>query len=130
MPSIRFTQKAQNVLNNALNFAKQMGHTYVGSEHILLGLMGEEDSVAAKLLSERGAEFDKIRAGIESFAGVGTLSNVSAADMTPRTKHIIESSANEAIKLNQSYIGTEHLLMALIAESDCVAVKLLKDCGY
>ena len=129
MPSIRFTQKAQNVLNNALNFAKQMGHTYVGSEHILLGLMGEEDSVAAKLLSERGAEFDKIRAGIESFAGVGTLSNVSAADMTPRTKHIIESSANEAIKLNQSYIGTEHLLMALIAESDCVAVKLLKDCG-
>ena len=127
MPSIRFTQKAQNVLNRALTYAREMGHTYVGSEHILLGLIGEEDCVASKILLEKGISFDKIKAAVESFAGVGTISDVSAADMTPRTKRIIELSANEAVKLSQSYIGTEHILLALILESDCVAVKLLKE---
>ena len=129
MPSIKFTQKAQNVLNNALNYARKMGHTYVGSEHILMGLVSEEDSVAAKILNERGVAFDKIKSAVEAFAGVGTVSDVTPADMTPRTKRIIEASASEAIRLNQSYIGTEHILLALIAESDCVAVKLLKECG-
>ena len=127
MPSIRFTQKAQNVLNRALTYAREMGHTYVGSEHILLGLIGEEDCVASKILLEKEISFDKVKAAVESFAGIGTMSDVSAADMTPRTKRIIEASANEAIKLSQSYIGTEHILLALIAESDCVAVKLLKE---
>ena len=129
MPSIKFTQKAQNVLNNALNYARNMGHTYIGSEHILMGLISEEDSVSAKILSERGIAFEKIKSAVEGFAGVGTVSDVSPADMTPRTKHIIEASANEAIRLNQSYIGTEHILLALIGESDCVAVKILKECG-
>lgn len=128
MPSIRFTQKAQNVLNRALTYAREMGHTYIGSEHLLLGLMGEEDSVASKILSERGISFEKIKSAVESFAGVGTISDVTAADMTPRTKHIIEASATEALKLSQSYIGTEHILLALIGESDCVAVKFLKEC--
>jgi len=127
MPSIRFTQKAQNVLNRALTYAQEMGHTYIGSEHILLGLIGEEDCVASKILLEKGISFDKIKSAVESFAGIGTVSDVSAADMTPRTKRIIESSANEAIKLSQSYIGTEHILLALISESDCVALKLLKE---
>ena len=128
MPSIRFTKKAQNVLNRALNYAREMGHTYIGSEHLLLGLVGEEDSVASKILTEKGVSFEKIKSAVESFAGVGTMSDVSAADMTPRTKHIIEASANEALRLSQSYIGTEHILLALIGESDCVAVKLLKEC--
>ena len=129
MPSIKFTQKAQNVLNNALNYARKMGHTYVGSEHILMGLVSEEDSVAAKILNERGVAFDKIKSAVEAFAGVGTVSDVTPADMTPRTKRIIEASASEAIRLNQSYIGTEHILLALIAESDCVAVKILEELG-
>ena len=128
MPSIKFTQKAQNVLNLALEYARGMGHTYIGSEHLLLGLLGEEECVASKILTERGADFEKIKSAVESFAGVGTMSDVTAADMTPRTKHIIESSANAAIRSSQSYIGTEHILLALIAESDCVAVKLLKEC--
>ena len=129
MPSIRFTKKAQNVLNRALTYAREMGHTYIGSEHLLLGLVGEEDSVASKILQERGISFEKVKSAVESFAGVGTISDVSAADMTPRTKHIIESSANEALRLSQSYIGTEHILLALIAETDCVAVKIIKECG-
>ena len=127
MASIRFTQKAQNVLNRALSYAREMGHTYIGSEHLLLGLVGEEEGVAAKIMAEHGITLDKIKSAVESFAGVGTMSDVSAADMTPRTKHIIESSATEALRLRQNYIGTEHLLLALIGESDCVAVKLLKE---
>ena len=130
MPSIRFTQKAQNVLNRALSCAREMGHTYIGSEHLLLGLIYEEDSVASKLLTEKGVSPEKIKSAVEGFAGVGTMSDVSAADMTPRTKHIIENSATEALRMGQSYIGTEHLLLALLAESDCVAVKLLKECGF
>ena len=130
MPSIRFTQKAQNVLNRALSCAREMGHTYIGSEHLLLGLIYEEDSVASKLLTEKGVTPEKIKSAVEGFAGVGTMSDVSAADMTPRTKHIIENSATEALRMGQSYIGTEHLLLALLAESDCVAVKLLKECGF
>ena len=129
MPSIKFTQKAQNVLNSALTYAREMGHTYIGSEHLLMGLVGVHDSVAAKILEERGISLEKVKSAVESFAGVGTMSDVSAADMTPRTKHIIESSAGEAIRSNRSYIGTEHILLALIAESDCVAVKIIKECG-
>ncbi len=129
MPSIKFTQKAQNVLNRALTYAREMGHTYIGSEHLLMGLVGEQDSVASKILEERGINFEKVKSAVESFAGVGTMSDVSAADMTPRTKHIIESSASEALRLSQSYIGTEHILLALIAEADCVAVKIIKECG-
>ena len=129
MASIRFTEKAQNVLNRALTYAREMGHTYIGSEHLLMGLVGEQDSVASKILEERGISFEKIKSAVENFAGVGTMSDVSAADMTPRTKHIIESSAGEALRLSKKEIATEHLLLALIGEADCVAVKIIKECG-
>ena len=124
--AIKFTQKAQNVLNRALAYAAELGHTYIGSEHILLGLIGENDSIAAGILAARGADFEKIKDDIVKYAGVGTASNVGAADMTPRTKRIIEASSYEAIRLGQNFIGTEHLLLALISEKDCVAVKLLE----
>ncbi len=127
--AIRFTQKAQSVLNRALAYASELGHTYIGSEHILLGLAGENDSVAAGILSARGADFESLKDSIVKYAGVGTASNVSAADMTPRTKRIIELSSYEAMRLGQNYIGTEHLLLALISEKDCVGVKLLEECG-
>ena len=127
--AIRFTQKAQNVLNRSLAYASELGHTYIGSEHILLGLAGERDSVAAGILEARGADFESIKDGIVKYAGVGTTSDVSAASMTPRTKRIVEASSYEAIRLGQNYIGTEHLLLALISEKDCVGVKLLEEFG-
>ncbi|MBO5305309.1 MAG: ATP-dependent Clp protease ATP-binding subunit, partial [Clostridia bacterium] len=127
--AIRFTQKAQNVLSRSLTYASELGHTYIGSEHILLGLAGEVESVAAGILEARGADFERIKDGIVKYAGVGTTSHVGAANMTPRTKRILENSAHEATRLGQSYIGTEHLLLALIAEKDSVGVKLLEECG-
>ena len=70
--AIRFTQKAQNVLNRSLTYARDFGHTYIGSEHLLLGLMGEEESVASGILKSKGAEFDKVKDVIVRIAGVGT----------------------------------------------------------
>ena len=89
----KFTEKAERVINRALEYACSMGHTYVGSEHILLGLTAETDSVGAKLLSGRGAVLSDIEQIIAGISGTGDRSNVTPADMTPRTKNIIESSA-------------------------------------
>ncbi|MBQ4116154.1 MAG: ATP-dependent Clp protease ATP-binding subunit [Clostridia bacterium] len=121
----RFTQSAQNALNSALDFAREFGHTYIGSEHILLGLLAETDGVASKLLTARGAALDSIKDTVKEISGEGKQTNVTAADMTPRTKKIIETSAYQAMRLGQNYIGTEHLLLGLIAESDCVGVRIL-----
>ena len=123
----RFTGKAQNALNNSLRFARAMGHTYIGSEHLLLSLTAENESVAAKLLFKHGVTTDKVRERIAEAVGLGSESAVTPADMTPRTKKIIEGSAIEAARTGQNYIGTEHLLLALLAERDCVAVKIIGD---
>ncbi len=125
----RFTQKAQNVLNIALRAASEMGHTYIGSEHLLLGLCMESEGIAAHYLKERGAEPDKIKNAVIQMAGIGAPSSVSAVDMTPRTKSIIQASLYEAQKVGQDYIGTEHLLAALLSEQDSVAVRLLENLG-
>ncbi len=125
----RFTQKAQNTLNRALAAAREMGHTYIGSEHLLLGLLEEQDSVAEKLLTKSGAETEAVKGAIEEMVGRGSQTFVSAADMTPRTKKIIEGSAYESMRHGQNYIGTEHLLLATLNESDCVAVKILEEIG-
>ncbi len=127
--AIRFTQKAQNVLNGSLTHARELGHTYIGSEHLLLSLASEEDSVASGILRAKGIESTSVKNAIIRLAGAGSMSAVSAADMTPRTKRIIEMSSSEAIGLGQSYIGTEHLLLALLSERDCVAVKILEEVG-
>ncbi len=125
----RFTQKAQNTLNNALRFAAEMGHTYIGSEHILLALTAEADSVAAKVLAEKGLNTEKLKSEIAALSGLGTGSSVSPADMTPRTKRIIEGSAMESVRHGQGYIGTEHLLLSLLSERDAVAVQILEHLG-
>ena len=125
----RFTQKAQNTLNNSLRFAAEMGHTYIGSEHLLLALTAEADSVASKLLTARGMSVEKLKKAIEAASGLGSGSSVSPADMTPRTKRIIEGSAMEAHRGGQGYIGTEHLLLSLLGERDCVGVQILEHLG-
>ena len=125
----KFTQKAQNTLNRALVCARELGHTYIGSEHLLLGLIQEKDSIASRLLLAKGADFEKMRKGIVDIAGEGSQSLVSAADMTPRAKRIIEASSAESARNGNRYIGTEHLLLALLNERDCVGVRLLESEG-
>ncbi|MBQ8005762.1 MAG: ATP-dependent Clp protease ATP-binding subunit, partial [Clostridia bacterium] len=106
-----------------------MGHTYIGSEHLLLALAKEEDSAAEKLLKKFGADQKMISDMIIELTGTGTASHISSADMTPRTKKIIENSAYASMRYGQGYIGTEHLLLALLDEKDCVAVKILSEIG-
>ena len=123
----RFTEKAKNILNYALQTASEMGHTYIGSEHLLIGLLKETNGVAAHYLTERDITLEKVSAMVAQIAGLGSPIAVSAANMTPRTKSIIENSLIEAQKNGQNYIGTEHLLLALLTERDCVAVRIMEN---
>ena len=122
----RFTQKAQNALNFALGSASDMGHTYIGSEHLLLGLCREESGVAAHYLQSRGVDAEKVKNAIIRLAGAGVPCEVSATDMTPRTKSIIQASFAEAQRCGQELIGTEHLLLSILREQDSVAVRILE----
>ena len=125
----RFTQKAQNALNRALSCAREMGHTYVGTEHLLLGLLSETDSIASRVLESRGIRYDRTRQMIRERSGFGEVSHVTSADMTPRTKKVIENSAYESEREGHGFIGTEHLLLALMGEGECEAVKLITEQG-
>ncbi len=124
----RFTKTAQNALNLALEAARELHHNYIGSEHLLLGLLGEESGIAAKILSAKGVDWEKVY-GIVQASGAESADEVTTSDMTPRTKRIIERSAYEATRFDSGYIGTEHLLLALLEEGDCVGVKILVSCG-
>ena len=124
-----FTRKAQNTLQASLNIACEMGHSYIGSEHLLVALTEENGSTAARLLEARGAKKEKIRDAVLAVCGTGSPSALCASDMTPRLRKIIESSAQEAGKSGQTEIGTEHLLAALCAERECVAVRILDSAG-
>ena len=125
----KFTPKAQNALNAALGFASELGHSYIGSEHLLLGLLSTADCAAAKILSARGIKGESIRSTIIGVTGVGSPEQLSPSNMTPSVKKIIEVSAYESTKSNHSYIGTEHLLLALLSDGDCVAVRMLESLG-
>ena len=123
----KFTEKAQGVLERARLEASRMGHTYIGSEHLLLGLICEKSGIAAKILQARKTKESLVRGRIEKTVGIGEPTSVKASDMTPRLKKIIEGSALESLKNNQSYIGTEHLLYALLQERDSVACTVLEE---
>ena len=120
----RFTDNAGRALSAAYTAARKMGHTGVGSEHLLLGLLSRRDSIAAKLLAKHGVTYENFYDKIVRNDGRGDESEENV-DMSPRAKRIIENSGAEALATAQNYIGTEHILMAILHESDCVAVKLL-----
>ncbi len=125
----KFTQKAQNTLNRAMTEAGALGHTYIGSEHLLLGLASEKDSIASRILHARGLSIAVIRDSIIEVMGEGEKCKVSARDMTEHARSIIEGSSLTAQKRGCTYIGTEHILSALLDEDGCVAVKLIEASG-
>lgn len=126
----RFTQKAQEALRGAHACACELGQNYIGTEHILAGLCAVDDAVAGKMLSSKGITYDAVREKIVALMGQGAeLSKNSQLLMTPRTKRIIELSFAEARKLGHGYIGTEHMLLAILREGESVAVKILTELG-
>lgn len=120
----KFTNKAQEVLKRAQEAALKLGNKYVGTEHILLGLTLVSDSVAAKALESQGVTYHQVMDKIQSMTG-GTSAYYIPADFTPRAKRVVESSVQEAFRMGTGYVGTEHILIALIRENDNIAVRIM-----
>ena len=122
----KFTSRAQKTLEIANNIAQELGHSYIGTEHILYGLTEEGAGVAARVLGNQGINSEDVKSKIEELIGVEEPTEETLG-FTPRTKRIIENSYIEARKLGYNYIGTEHLLIGIIKEGDSVAVRILLD---
>jgi len=122
----KFTEKARQAIQAAQESAKRLGHAYVGTEHILLGLLSVENSVASKALEAQGIYANDIENKITELSGGQTVTAQSvSADYTPRTKRILDNSLRVAMQMGVGYIGTEHILLSLIQEPDSIAVRIL-----
>jgi len=124
-----FSEKANEALNQAINLASKMGHTYIGSEHLLLGLLTVGSGVAANLLNKYNVTADAYEGLIRKEIGSGTPTNLSPDYFTPRSKHIIEIAMQTAGEAGKKYIGTEHILIGILNERDNFAIKFLKEMG-
>ncbi|QXM07409.1 ATP-dependent Clp protease ATP-binding subunit [Crassaminicella indica] len=125
----RFTERAQKAIVLAQEEAKSLRHNYVGTEHILLGLLREGQGVAARALANMGVSLDYVRERVKNIIGLGNELSPQLLGFTPRTKRLFELSFAEARRIGHNYIGTEHLLLALIHEGEGVAAKILIDSG-
>ena len=125
----KFTERARRVLTLAQEEAQRFNHNYIGTEHLLLGLVREGDGVAAKVLANLGIELNKVRSAVEFIIGRGERSTMSEIGLTPRAKKVIELAVDEARRLNHHYIGTEHLLLGLVREGEGIAAGVLESLG-
>ncbi len=125
----RYTEKVRKVIMMAQEEAVNLNHNYIGTEHILVGLVKENEGIAGKVLREIGVEPEKIIEEIEKIVGKGEYQEVSEITFTPRAKKVLELASQEASQLGQNYIGTEHILLGLIKEGSGVATRILSDMG-
>lgn len=124
-----FTENANKAMNYAIDNAQQLGHTYIGTEHILLGLLQENTGVAAVALEGSGVSFEAVENNIKEKIGVGSMTRLTTADLTPRSKRVIQMAMVIASRLNHNYVGTEHLLIALLEDNDSYAVRMINEIG-
>jgi ATP-dependent Clp protease ATP-binding subunit ClpC len=125
----RFTDRARNVVVLAQEEARMLNHNYIGTEHILLGLIHESQGLAAKALEATGISLEPARQRVEEIVGPGQRAPSGHIPFTPRAKKILELSLREALQLSHNYIGTEHILLGLIREGEGVATQVLVDLG-
>ena len=125
----KFTNSAQRAIEIANDVAIEMGHNYIGTEHILYGLVKEETGVASKVLQNQKIEPEAVLQEIEELIGKEKQAKVEVAGFTPRTKRVIENAFREARKLGSDYIGTEHILIGIMREGDSVAVRIMLNLG-
>jgi len=125
----KFTDRARTVLTLAQDEAVRLDHNYIGTEHILLGLLRVEDGVACRVLRARGVELDKTRTAVEFIIARGDRPIVGEVGLTPRAKRVIELAIDEARGLEHNYIGTEHLLLGLVREGEGIAAGVLESLG-
>jgi ATP-dependent Clp protease ATP-binding subunit ClpA len=125
----RFTDRARRVVVLAQEEARMLNHNYIGTEHILLGLIHEGEGVAARALESFGISLDTVRQQVEEIIGQGQAMPSGHIPFTPRAKKVLELSLREALQLGHNYIGTEHILLGLIREGDGVAAQVLAKLG-
>src|SRR5499425_1156762 len=125
----RFTDRAQRVVVLAQEEARMLNHNYIGTEHILLGLIGEGEGVAAKALESLGISLEAVRRQVEKIIGQGQQAPAGHIPFTPRAKKVMELASREALQLGHNYIGTEHILLGLIREGEGVAAQVLVQLG-
>ena len=125
----KFSERARRVLSLAQEEAQRFNHNYIGTEHILLGLVRETEGVAAQVLSNLNVELVKVRSAVEFIIGRGERPTPGEIGLTPRAKKVIELAVDEARRLNHHYIGTEHLLTGLMREGEGVAAGVLESLG-
>lgn len=124
-----FTDNANKAMNYAIENAQSLGHTYIGTEHILLGLLQENSGVASVALENSGVTFEAVENNIKEKIGVGSTTRLTTADLTPRSKRVIQMALVIASNLHHNYVGTEHLLIALLEDSDSYAVRMINEIG-
>jgi ATP-dependent Clp protease ATP-binding subunit ClpC len=125
----RFTDRARRVVVLAQEEARMLNHNYIGTEHILLGLIHEGEGVAAKALESLGISLEAVRSQVEEIIGQGQAAPTGHIPFTPRAKKVLELSLREALQLGHNYIGTEHILLGLIREGEGVAAQVLQKLG-
>jgi len=125
----RFTDRARRVLVLAQEEARLLGHSFIGTEHILLGLIHEEEGVAAKALEAVDIHLEAARSEVEKTVGLSGQAPAGSPPFTPRAKKVLELSLREALQLGHNYIGTEHMLLGLIREGEGVAAQVLTTLG-
>lgn len=123
----KFTNSSQNAISIANEIAIELGHNYVGTEHLLYGLLKEGTGIANKVLENQNMTYDVVLEKIEELVGKGEKQTTSTVGFTPRTKRVIENAFKEAKKLSSDYIGTEHLLIGIMREGDSIAVRIMMD---
>ncbi|HIS47129.1 MAG TPA: ATP-dependent Clp protease ATP-binding subunit [Candidatus Scybalocola faecigallinarum] len=125
----RFTQMAANAMQYAADVASELSHNYIGTEHLLIGLLREEDGLASQVLVQNDVTEEKVMRLVEQLITAGNVEVADVIDYTPRSRRILELAGREALRFRAQAIGTEHLLIAILRESDCVAVRLLNTLG-
>jgi len=125
----KFTGRARKVMTLAQEEAARLNHNYIGTEHLLLGLIREGEGIAAKALASMGIDLEQARGEVESIIGRGDRMVVGDVGLTPRAKKVIELAVDEARKMKHRYIGTEHLLLGLIREGEGIAAGVLESLG-
>ncbi len=125
----RFTDRARRVVVLAQEEARQLNFNYIGTEHILLGLIREEEGIAAKALGALGIDLEQVRSSVLEIVGEGEMTPAGHVPFTPRAKKVLELSLREALQLSHNYIGTEHILLGLVREGEGVAAQVLQKLG-
>lgn len=125
----KFTEPAKRVLSLAQEEAHRFNHTYIGTEHLLLGLVRERDGAAAKVLKRLGVKPDDARRAVEHIIGHGDRIVLGEIGLTPRSKKVIELAVDESRRMGHRYIGTEHLLLGLVREGEGIAAGVLESLG-